>query len=91
MGKQEACQSAQRVCAFSACVFSRGRASAWAHIRVCWDVCVLMCVVKVLYIGLTAGLVQKAYRAFCLFGKQQAHSLSEQGSKTCVNSVVQPV
>lgn len=43
------------------------------------------------YIRLTAGFVQKAYWAFCLFGKQQAQSVSEQGSKTCVNSRVQPV
>lgn len=54
-----------------------------------WSAYRCACVWK--YIGLTAGLVQKAYRAFCLFGKQQAHSLSEQGSKTCVNSIVQLV
>lgn len=70
----------QRVCAWWC-------ASAWAHVHVCRDVCV--CVWQC--IGLTAGLVQKAYWAFCLFGKQQAHSLSEQGSKTCVNSRVQLV
>lgn len=76
---------------FSARVCGWGRASARAHVHVCRDVCLSMFVCAWKYIGLTAGLVQKAYRAFCLFGKQQARSLSEQGSKTCVNSIVQLV
>lgn len=71
----------------------------YASVRACVDVqsvfrsvCLFVCVhVKVLYIGQTAGLVQKAYGAFCLFGMQQALSLSEQGSKTSVNSLGQLV
>lgn len=82
------------------CVCGWECASAWEHGLVCWDVYMQGCVCVYMracvhvrahvwkYIRLTAGPVQKAYWAFCLFGKQQAHSLSEQGSKTCVNSIV---
>lgn len=62
-------QRCVRVCVFySMCGW--GCASAWAHVHVCWCVCVW----EREYIGLTAGFIQKAYRAFCLFGKQQEHS-----------------
>lgn len=93
MEKQEACQSA--MCVFSACDCRYASACARVDVeneRLHRCVCLFVCVhVKVLYIGQTAGLVQKAYGAFCLFGMQQALSLSEQGSKTSVNSLGQLV
>lgn len=64
----------RRVCVLSVCVAGdlpvHERMYMFVRMWVYWCVCV-----NVLYIGLTAGLVQKTYWAFCLFGKQQAQSI----------------
>lgn len=66
----------RRVCVLSVCVAGdlpvHERMCMFVRMWVYWCVCVC---VNVLYIGLTAGLVQKTYWAFCLFGKQQAQSI----------------